>query len=385
MLEILFSVLMLLLPITAILFKRFIPLFLFAIIGANPYVTAGALLLALLTRFQDIFKHKINSSLLILCLIWLGYGLFIGLTNFSFAFVSEYIQLIIAILLLVYIYHTLNTEKQFIYLLKSLMLSGALLSCFEIIIFFIDQDINTPSFIGRISENYTSFYLVISTIIVPLFFRKKNGVLVVLLFLGFAAIYVNESRAMLLLSLLFVCKEFVSFSNILIRLFMSVILVSIFTYIVVTFDSALIYDPNSIFSILNFENNFSNLERLNLLLYSFQLFISNLWGYGLGSSYDIFVNNPVTINEHYPHPHNTLAFLAVELGVIGVWLYIYFFYSMYLSIKKTIDMQISKFIFNISLALFLFSVVDVIFYNGVLMLIVFLLYAMALSTQKYNG
>jgi hypothetical protein len=384
MLEILFSVIIILLPFVAIAFKKIIPLFSFAVIGANPYVIAGSLLLSLLVRFQDIFKSKINKSLFAVCIIWLAYGLIIGISNFSFIFVSEYIQLIISILFLLYIYHTINTKKDLLSILKFIMLSGILLSLFEIIIFLLDLDINTKSFIGRIAENYTAFYLLISSIVIPLFFMKINKLWIFVVILGVYAIYINESRAMMLLAVLFILKEFISFNNIYFKIIITVLFATIIAYLFLTFDTSLIYDPNSIYSVLNFENNFSNLERLKLLYYSYQLFINNLFGYGLGSSYSLFFDNPVTIIKYYPHPHNTVAFLSVELGVIGVLLYIYFFTSMYRSVKKINMIIYKKLIFNIILALFLFSIVDVLFYNGVLMLIIFMLYGIVLASSKVD-
>ena len=175
MLEIIFSAVIICVPLLAVVFRNFMPVFLFAVIGSNPYVTAGSLVLALAVRFRVINRHSTNLPLLILCLIWLGYGIIIGLLNYSVALISEYIQLIIAISFVIYIYNSLNSDMQLRKLLKSFILSGFVLSLFEIGIFVFDQDINTSSFIGRISENYTSFYLVISTIVIPFFFIKIIG------------------------------------------------------------------------------------------------------------------------------------------------------------------------------------------------------------------
>jgi hypothetical protein len=383
MLEIFFSIIMIMLPVSAFIFKKFLPIFFIALIGAHPYVTAGSLLLALFVRLQDVLKPKVNKSILTLSVVWVGYSLLIGIGNPSLVFLSELVQLVIAILLLNYVYYTINTKNQFSSNLRVLMVSGALLSFFEIFIYIIGEDINTSSFIGSISENYTSFYLVMTTIVIPLFFfNKKSFLYFFVVIIGFYAIYLNESRAMMLLALLFVTKEFVSFKNIYMKIAASLIAFLVILYILLTFDSALIYEPTSVFSILNFENNFSNLERLNLLLYSFELVNNNVFGYGIGSSYDLFVNNSATVNEHYPHPHNTLAFLSVELGIVGIIIYIYFFTSMVTIIRTLSDLRIKKLAVNISIALFLYSIVDVLFYNGVLMLIVFAFYGIVLSAKK---
>lgn len=382
MLGLFFSFLMILTPFIALFFKKFMSLFLVAVIGANPYVSAGSLLLSLTIRFQDIFKSKVNKPLFILSIIWLGYGLIIGIAHFSFTFLSEFIQLVIAIMFLIYVYHTINTQKQLIILLKYIMISGIILSLFEIVLFFIHKDINTKSFIGSIAENYTSFYLLISSIVLPLFFSKKNFIWIFVIPLGFFAIYINESRAMMLLALLFITKEFIAFHSIYFKIFAGSVVTFILVYLYITFDVSLIYDPNSIFSVLNFENNFSNLERLRLLFYSYDLFVSNPFGYGLGSSYSLFFNNSVTIIKHYPHPHDTLAFLSVELGIVGILLYIYFFYSMLKSVRAICNSKIKKVSFNIMLGLFLYSLVDVLFYNGILMLMIFMFYGIVLASSK---
>jgi O-antigen ligase len=375
---------MILVPLGALLYKKFIPLFLVTVIGANPYISAGSLLLSLLIRFREIFKSKVNKSILIISVIWLGYGLIVGLVNFSMTFVSEYIQLIISILLVVYIYNIINTKKQLLIILKYIMISGLLLSVFEIFIFIANIDTKTLSFIGRVPDNYTAFYLVISTIILPLFFIKRNKISIYIIPIGFFAIYINESRAMMLLALLFISKSLISFNKKYFKILIIGMLLIILSYIYVNFDSALIYQKKSLYSVLNFENNYSNLERLNLLFYSYELFNNNSFGYGLGASHEIFTNNPLTIAQVYSHPHNTIAFLAVELGIVGILLYICFFNSMIKSIKRVNDIRFKKITLDLTLALFLYSLVDALFYNGILMLIVFMLYGIVLSAQKID-
>ena len=49
---------MILVPLGALLYKKFIPLFLVTVIGANPYISAGSLLLSLLIRFREIFNGE---------------------------------------------------------------------------------------------------------------------------------------------------------------------------------------------------------------------------------------------------------------------------------------------------------------------------------------
>lgn len=383
--EILFSAGMVLLPITAFLFKRFTKLFLLMVIGANPYVTAAALLSTLLLKFKLIFGSKINKSLLLLAIAWLSYGLMIGLSNFTGTFVSEFIQLGISLLWTFYLYQAINSASHFKDILKQLMLSGAVLSVFEILIFVLGIEIDTNSFIGTIASNYGSFYLVISTILIPLYFFKTESKLYGLIaVLGYFAIQINESRAMMLLGILFIVLTFVSLRNRYMRLIAIGLLVLGGTYIFITFDPGSMYRSGSLFSVLNFETNFSNLERLRLIIYSVNLFLDNLYGYGLGSSYEIYYNNPVTVLNVYPHPHNTLTFMMVELGVAGIFLYIAFFLTMISSIRKITPPAIKALMSNICLGLFFYSIVEVLFYNGVLTLLVFMFYALVICAQKID-
>ena len=58
---------------------------------------------------------------------------------------------------------------------------------------------------------------------------------------------------------------------------------------------------------------------------------------------------------------------------------------MFKSMKKITDKEFKKITSNIILGLFLFSIADVLFYNGVLMLVVFMFYGVILATQKVDS
>lgn len=382
MLEIIFSIFMLLLPFSALLFNRILPVFLIAVIGANPYVTAGSLFISLLVKFELLIKPRMNGAFFRMCLIWLSYGLILSLGELSYYFITEYIQLLLAVLFVVYIYHTISSKERLFYIVKLMVFSGVLLALFEIFIFIFSLDLDSMAFIGKKADNYSAFYLVVSTIVIPLFLHKNNKFYTLVILCGLFAIYINESRAMLLLALLIIVKDFLLFRFVIFKVLISVIFVLIYKF--TFFDSTLIQNPDSVFSVLNFESNFSNLERMKLLQYSYELFINNFYGYGLGSSHEIFVNNVFTVNGFYSHPHNTLAFLSVELGVVGVFIYIYFFYSLYKGISLLSDPDLKSFAFNMFLVLFLYSLVDAIFYNGLLTLIIFLCYGIVMVTKRHN-
>ncbi len=66
--------------------------------------------------------------------------------------------------------------------------------------------------------------------------------------------------------------------------------------------------------------NFSDLERVGLLVASWRLFAERPWfGWGWGSVDSLIPQVPETTLS-YPHPHNTYAHFAVELGLPGLLL-----------------------------------------------------------------
>lgn len=68
--------------------------------------------------------------------------------------------------------------------------------------------------------------------------------------------------------------------------------------------------------------SFSNLERLSLLQASWRLFTESPWlGWGWGSIDQLIPTVSETVLS-YPHPHNSLAHFAVELGIGGAILYL---------------------------------------------------------------
>ena len=382
--EVFFSILMVSLFFVTIKNKYFLPIFFIALIGSNPYVTAGSLLLTLITRFKTVFKSDVNRSLFIFCSLWLCYSFIVGTVKYNTAFVSEFIQLTLSIMLLFYIYNSINNKEEFYKNIKYLMYSGILLCLIKVVIDVFELNISTSAFIDYKTNNYASFYILITTVVTPLLIIKKKLYCILTILLGVYVISINDSRANLIIALLLIAKEFISFKSYFLKFIVICLFSYVFYYFYNAFDSSSLFDNTSLYSVLNFENNFSNLERLNLIMYSFDLFNLNLLGNGLGSSFDLFFNNKVTVNNHYPHPHNTLAFLAVELGVVGILIYLLFFYNIIKSYKKIIDIDVKRFILNITISLFIFSFVDVLFYNGILMLFTFILLGLSSVASKLS-
>ena len=89
-LEIIFSLLILFIPLYAVVSKNLIPAYSVLLIGANPYVSAFSLVSALLIRANYLLKPKVNKSILFLFLLWFGYGLVLSIKGFTITFFLNY-------------------------------------------------------------------------------------------------------------------------------------------------------------------------------------------------------------------------------------------------------------------------------------------------------
>ena len=384
-LEIIFSLLILFIPLYAVVSKNLIPAYSVLLIGANPYVSAFSLVSALLIRANHLLKPKVNKSILFLFLLWFGYGLALSIKGFTITFFSELFQLFLAFSLLIYIVNYASNFRSLKQILTGLIFSGVLLASFEIIISIFNLEIRTLSYIGNNPANYSAFFLLITTIAIPLYLYKSIFLRILIGSLGFWAIYMNESRSVMVLSfvviIMWLLKDRSFFTKILLGIVGGYIAYILFSAVVMS----QIYDTSSIFSLLNYENNFSNLERLNLLFYSYDLFLAKPEGHGIGSSYSLFINNSYTIVDTYPHPHNTLAFFAVELGLIGIIIYFYLFLTLFLTAQKISNKKLKELSMCLILALAFFSIADVIFYNGILMLSSFIFIGIIFASARIKS
>ncbi|NVK51728.1 MAG: O-antigen ligase family protein [Flavobacteriaceae bacterium] len=386
MIEIIFSCLILFLPLISLKGKKILPFFLLTFIGANPYITALSLLLSLVTRLKQVIRVNVDKKIFFLLFAWIIYSLFSGLINFlNTVFLSEFIQLVLAVMLLLYIINTIQTMTRLKELFNYFIYSGIILGLLEVVLHTTSIELDTSSFIGSTPENITSFYLLIATIVIPIYYIKDKRILLPILLLGLISISLNQSRLLVILTFFFIARNFISLRNYFVKFFMILGGIAIIYFLYLSFNIQSIYDSNSVYSVVNFENNFSNLERLSMLQYSYDLFMNNSLGHGLGSSASLFINNNYTVIEEYPNPHNTLAFMAVELGFVGVLLYVFFFLTIFKFIIKTKNKNLRILSTNIFISLFLFSIVDVLFYNGVLMLVSFLLMGIVISISKINS
>lgn len=113
--------------------------------------------------------------------------------------------------------------------------------------------------------------------------------------------------------------------------------------------------------------SFSNLERLNLLVASYQLFLAEPWlGWGWGSI-DLLMPTVRETVLSYPHPHNTFARFAVEMGIGGIMFLILMFGRIFWRAS-----QLTRRGFRVegfwaicaAGAIFLLGMIDVIFYGA---------------------
>lgn len=132
------------------------------------------------------------------------------------------------------------------------------------------------------------------------------------------------------------------------------------------------FSSTSIVSLANFQTNYSNLERLGLILHSIDFFSSNPFGAGLGASSDVFINSPFTIGS-YPSPHNTFALMIVEIGWWGLIAYVVAVAAL---LRGGVRACLSGQPFGVAaLAAVSLSVIDAVFFNGSVSLVFWLLLA----------
>lgn len=139
------------------------------------------------------------------------------------------------------------------------------------------------------------------------------------------------------------------------------------------------FSANSLASLANFQTNFSNLERLGLILHSVDFFSTHPLGAGLGASSDVFPSSPFTIGS-YPTPHNTFAMLIVEIGWLGLSAYILGVVAL---LRAGVRDCLSGEPYGIvALATVGLSIIDAVFFNGSVSLVFWLLLAFTMGVTR---
>jgi len=211
----------------------------------------------------------------------------------------------------------------------ALAYSAVLLAVCQLTLKWLDMSPDETSATPMLSptNNYVSILALFGLVVLPMVFPAEfhpKWRLPMFCF-AFAAMYFNESRAAMLLTIAAVGFRLInSIRDIRAVLVIGAVITVLGASLLLVLAKAALYDPQSVGSVTDFQTNYSNLERLGILFYAWELFNANPWGSGIGSSSDLFSSNPYTIGT-YPDAHNMLAMLAVELGWLGVAAYLMLF------------------------------------------------------------
>ncbi len=300
-------------------------------------------------------------------------------------FFTEIVQLILILSLSFVFIYEIKEKKDIIKTNTYIVLCGLLVAL--------------KSFFDSFNEefvpvNYYAFILVVTCVVIPLSFqsqkRKSRLYSFFLLVVAFIGININESRGSLLLGILVILIRIFllndlgpTFRKYLILIFFFITPLGAFLFYNLT-------EENLLKSVLDVERNYSNLERLALLNQSINIFVNNLKGIGYGSTNLIFMSSTSLTDGSYPHPHNTLAHIAVELGLLGILIYFYIFYFSFVSVYKNFQSknfsiennQIYKVALMLFLVLFLFSFLDDMLFNGMFSFYCLLFFAYSYSLSN---
>ena len=237
---------------------------------------------------------------------------------------------------------------------------------------FILNDLSQDNFeFFSISQtyNYTSYYLTFGLIFSSYMIFNSFFIRFMIFMIYCLAIYSLESRAGLLIGLLsfiFISINHDSF----LKLFIGIIP---FAVILIFIINSSIFDSTNqndlLFSIINFEDNTSNLERINMFLGSFM----NLSDYPFGVGLD---NTHIGLALHgvyHPHSHNTLANWVYDFGYLGIFLYSFFLFFLMREFLKSFGLKrkVSKVNYAMIGYLFFYSIVSSLQYNIMVTLITY--------------
>jgi hypothetical protein len=166
--------------------------------------------------------------------------------------------------------------------------------------------------------NYTSIYLFLGLLVSPLNLGLKCLVRISSACLFFLVVTLFQSRGVLMVGLIFIILVYLApvlKSNLVAKyvgaLFAAI--VTIFVYYRIQINT----DTNHIlFSIIDFSNNTSNVERLSMILDSYYSLDIAPFGWGIG-------NSSIALNFYgylVPHAHSTIPQWLFELGYLGAFL-----------------------------------------------------------------
>jgi O-antigen ligase len=201
------------------------------------------------------------------------------------------------------------------HILKSLMVSAF---CLATILawMYSTQGVQVGYFIG---PNESAFILVVCGLVVPVYWISTTsdwrdaamGWIVIGVTLG--AIYLSESRSGIGFGLAVVSSFLLSS-----LLGVSFLKCAVGTGVLVLLGSLHPAIQGFAGDVFDTERNFSNIERSALIESCFALFVERPWtGWGWGTMEKLLETYSLSQNS-YPHPHNTYAHFAAEIGVGGL-------------------------------------------------------------------
>lgn len=315
--------------ICVFLIKKIQPTLVFSIVFlTSGFIYVSSIILLVHFFYYFLILKKPNTKLVLLSLFLIVVTCFINFFgNNNEPVYLELFQLLVFIFLVVILKQKNIFPKYFLKSICCGLLTGSIILSLNIIITYfnfnyIDQEEFSYFSISG-TFNYSAFYMFFGLIVSPYILFKKK-IYRILLFLLFAvAVFFLQTRSSFILGIIFFIFLSVEIKNL--RNFISSSII-FFLLLSLLLNSNYVDENNQndiVYSVSNFENNTSNLERLQMVTNSFEGINTNPFGAGLGNT-EILLKK---INIYHPHAHNVLANWIYELGYYGIILYVLLVYS----------------------------------------------------------
>jgi hypothetical protein len=264
-----------------------------------------------------------------------------------------------------------------------LMTGGVILAFAHVVMRLLDISVDEfavlPFMISH-GNNYAALYALVALVVLPMHpaVRLSTPAYLFIAALGILVAALHDSRAQMLLGagtvgvvlLLRYLRPGTAILLVAVSLAATLALA-------LNFMSESMFSASSLASVANFQTNYSNLERLGLILHSIDFFQANPFGAGLGASSEVFPDSPYTIGS-YPTPHNTFAMMIVEIGWWGLVAYVIGVVAL---LRIGIRTCLAGNPFGMAaLSAIALSIVDAVFFNGSLSLLFWLLLAFSVRS-----
>ncbi len=268
-------------------------------------------------------------------------------------------------------------------LMLGLIAGGGALAIAHILMRILEVHVEEPElpFLNSEGNNYAALFVLVALVVVPAHpaARVSTPIYLLLAALAITEILLQDSRAQLLIAGgviagVLLLRHTTPRATIMVAATGTALL----AFVMLRFLGESMFSNSSLLSLANFQTNFSNLERLGLMLHSLDFFAANPLGGGLGASSDIFPDSPFTIGS-YPTPHNTFALMIVELGWWGLIAYVGGVAAlMRIGIRACLEGDPVGFAALSAVAL---TLIDAVFFNGSVSLVFWLLMALAVNAR----